>query len=389
MTERLYYTDAYLTRFDAAVIDRSGDGQRLYLDRTAFYPASGGQPSDHGSLGGATVVDVVDEGERIAHQLSAPVIASSVAGDVDWTRRFDHMQQHTGQHLLSAVFADLFGYQTVSVHFGPDYATLDLGVETVAAADIVRAESRANEIVWENRAVDVSFEDAEQASGLRKPSAREGPLRIVTIRDLDRSACGGTHVRATGEIGPILLRRQEKMKKNTRIEFLCGTRALRRARADFDVLTVLASGMSASIDELGALVPAQAAELRTLQNAHRRLEEEVAAFRAAARYAATPVGPDGVRYLVERHASGRAEDVRAFALAFASQPRAVYVALLAEPGAVLVSASDDAGFDCGRRLREALMSVSGKGGGSPRLAQGSVPGGIGLDTIPAALGIAS
>lgn len=389
MTERLYYTDAYLTRFDAAVIDRSGDGQRLYLDRTAFYPASGGQPSDHGSLGGATVVDVVDEGERIAHQLSAPVTASSVAGDVDWTRRFDHMQQHTGQHLLSAVFADLFGYQTVSVHFGPDYATLDLGVETVAAADIVRAESRANAIVWENRAVDVSFEDAEQASGLRKPSAREGPLRIVTIRDLDRSACGGTHVRATGEIGPILLRRQEKMKKNTRIEFLCGTRALRRARADFDVLTVLASGMSASIDELGALVPAQAAELRTLQNAHRRLEEEVAAFRAAARYAAAPVGPDGVRYLVERHASGRAEDVRAFALAFASQPRAVYVALLAEPGAVLVSASDDAGFDCGRRLREALISVSGKGGGSPRLAQGSVPGGIGLDTIPAALGIAS
>ena len=388
MTERLYYTDAYLTHFSATVVDRSDDGQRIYLDRTAFYPASGGQPSDRGSLGGAAVLDVIDEGERIAHQLSAPLTTSAVTGDVDWARRFDHMQQHTGQHLLSAVFADLFGYETTSVHFGPDFATLDLGVETVAATDIVRAESRANEIVWENRTVEVSFEGAEEARGLRKPSARDGSLRIVTIRDVDRSACGGTHVRATGEIGPILLRRQEKMKKNARIEFLCGTRALRRARADFDVLAGLASGMSASIDELGGLVPAQAGELRTLQNAHRRLEEEVAVFRSAARYAAAPTGRDGVRYLIERHSTGRAEDVRTFALAFASHPRAVYVALLAEPGAVLVAASDDAGFDCGRRLREALASVNGKGGGSPRLAQGSVPGGIGLDDIPAALGIA-
>ena len=389
MTERLYYNDAYLAHFDATVIDRSEDGQRVYLDRTAFYPASGGQPSDRGALGGAAVLDVVDEGERIAHHLSAPVTASAVSGDLDWPRRFDHMQQHTGQHLLSAVFAELLGYETTSVHFGPDYATLDLGVEAVAAADIVRVESRANEIVWENRAVEVSFEEPGQAAGLRKPSAREGALRIVTISDLDKSACGGTHVRATGEIGPILLRRQEKIKRNARIEFLCGTRAVRRARADFDVLTVLASGMSASIDELGALVPAQAAELRSLQNAHRRLEEEVAAFRSAARYEATPAAPDGVRYLVERHPRGRAEDVRAFALAFASHARAVYVALLAEPGAVLVAASDDAGFDCGRRLREALAPVKGKGGGSPRLAQGSVPGGEGLDAIPAALGIAS
>jgi alanyl-tRNA synthetase len=189
MTDRLYYTDAYLTHFSATVVDRSDDGQRIYLDRTAFYPASGGQPSDRGSLGGVAVLDVVDEGERIAHQLSAPLTTPAVTGDVDWARRFDHMQQHTGQHLLSAVFADLLGYETTSVHFGPDYATLDLGVEAVTAADIGRVESRANEIVWENRVVEVSFEGADEAAGLRKPSAREGPLRIVTIRDLDRSAC--------------------------------------------------------------------------------------------------------------------------------------------------------------------------------------------------------
>ena len=388
VTDRLYYTDAYLTRFDAHVIERTADGQRVCLDRTAFYPTSGGQPHDTGSLGRARVTDVVDEGDRIVHVLDAPLGESAVSGDVDWTRRFDHMQQHTGQHLLSAVFADLLGCETVSVHFGPDYATLDLGMEAVTAGDILRVETRANELVWENRPVDVSFEEAGSASGLRKVPEREGTLRVVTIRDLDRSACGGTHVRATGEIGPILLRRQEKMKKTARIEFLCGARAVRRARADYDALSRIAAGMSASIDELVTLVPAQAAEMRALQNAHRRVEEEVAAFRAAARYASTSASHDGVRYFVERRETGRAEEVRAFALAFASQPRAVYAALLAESRAVLLAASDDSGFDCGGRLREALATVHGKGGGSRRLAQGSVPDRAALDGVLAALGIA-
>lgn len=299
------------------------------------------------------------------------------------------MQQHTGQHLLSAVFADAFGYDTLSVHFGPDYATLDLSIESVSHAELVRAEARANEIVCENRPVEVGFEEASTAVGLRKASGRAGTIRIVTIRELDRSACGGTHLRATGEIGPISLRRQEKMKKTARIEFICGQRAIRRARGDYDALSRLAAGMSASIDELPLLVPAQAEELRLLQNAHRRLEEEVAGYRAASRYASTAASPDGVRYLVERRETGRAEDVRVFALAFTAQPKAVYAAVLAEPHAVLVAASEDAGFDCGRRLKEALATVGGKGGGSPRLAQGSVPDRTALESVPSALGIPS
>jgi alanyl-tRNA synthetase len=253
MTERLYYADAYLTHFSGTVVDRADEGRRVYLDRTAFYPTSGGQPHDLGTLGGIAVTNVVDEEDRVAHVLASPLSASAVTGAIDWPRRFDFMQQHTGQHVLSAVFADLLGYQTTSVHFGPASSTLDLDTDVVSSPKLAKAMERANEIVTANQLVDVAFEDAATATGLRKPSERDGMLRIVAIRDVDRSACGGTHVRATGEIGPILLRRQEKMKQNARVEFLCGMRAVRRAGADFDVLTKLAVALSASIDELAAL----------------------------------------------------------------------------------------------------------------------------------------
>src|SRR5882724_68997 len=153
MTERLYYSDAYLTEFDATVLEHADGGRRTYLDRTAFYPTSGGQPSDRGWLGEAEVVDVVDEGDRIAHLLASPVTAPHVRGRIDWSRRFDHMQQHTGQHLLSAVIAELFGYQTVSVHFGPENSTLDLDTGAMSHEQIVAAEGRANQVVVENRAV--------------------------------------------------------------------------------------------------------------------------------------------------------------------------------------------------------------------------------------------
>ena len=229
MTERLYYTDARLTEFTARVVEVAGD--RVYLDRTAFYPTSGGQLFDVGTLGDARVVDVVDEKERIAHVLEKPARFSpndELTARVDWTRRFDHMQQHTGQHLLSAVFEELFGHKTVSVHFGDESSTLDLDAASLSKDRALKAERRANEVVFENRPVTVTFEDAASAAGLRKEVDRTGDLRIVEIEGLDRSACGGTHVRGTGEIGPVVVRRIEKYKQSTRVEFLCGWRALAR-----------------------------------------------------------------------------------------------------------------------------------------------------------------
>lgn len=389
MTERLYYDDAYRTRFEARVVARADEGRRLYLDRSAFYPTSGGQPHDTGTLAGIAVLDVVDEDDRVAHLMAEPVAGDVVEGVVDWERRWDHMQQHTGQHLLSALSADRFGWETVSVHFGDASSTLDLATESVAPATIVEIERLANAAVTENRPVAVSFEDAATASGLRKPTDRSGLLRIVTIAGMDRSACGGTHVRATGEIGPIVLRRVEKVRKATRLEFLCGQRAIARARADYDVLSRMANALSCSIDELGTIVPAQAEQLRTLESERKRLEEEVSAARARDRYHALAPDADGVRRLVDRRARGKADDSRALGLAFAALPKTVYVAAVASPPAILVVASDDSGVDAGKMLKAALAEVGGRGGGSPRLAQGTVPDAMALDHVLSALGFSA
>lgn len=381
MTRRLYYDDAYLTRFDARVVERVDGGRRVYLDRSAFYPTSGGQAHDVGELGGCTVEDVVDEGDRVAHVLAAPLPpADSVSGAIAWPRRFDHMQQHTGQHLLSAVFADLFGIETLSVHFGGDLSTVDLAAETIAPERVLAAEARANGLVAANRSVAVSFEDAAIATGLRKASERTGTLRIVTIDGVDRSACGGTHVRATGEIGAILLRRVEKIRKATRVEFVCGLRAVRRARADFDTLSAAAAALSSSVDEVGSLVVAQADERRELDNARRRLARELAEYRARELYDRTPADEDGLRRVTLHRESG-GDDLRTFAQAFTALPRAVLAATIVSPPSVLLAASADSGVDAGRMLKALLAEVGGRGGGSPSMAQGSIPGPDLLPTI--------
>jgi len=386
MTTRLYYSDSYLTEFDARVVERAEDGRRVYLERTAFYPTSGGQPHDTGMLDGASVRDVIDEGERIAHVLDAPVNEDSVMGRVDWPRRFDHMQQHTGQHLLSAVIADLFGWATVSVHFGADVSTLDVDVSTVTPDHVARAERRANEIVFENRPVAVSYERATEAAGLRKASSRDGTLRIVSIADLDRSACGGTHVRATGEIGPILIGKVDKVRQSARLEFLCGMRAVGRARADHDALARLAQSLSAAPNEVADLVARQSVRLKDADSRLRTLETELAARMARERYEAVQADDAGVRRVVERRATGSLDELRPLALATVSLPRAVFVGAVESPAALLVAASDDAGLDAGRALKAALADAGGRGGGSARLAQGTLPSREALDRALASIG---
>ncbi len=384
MTHRLYYTDAYLRDFEADVVDRADHGCRVYLDRSAFYPTSGGQPFDLGTLAGVDVVDVVDEGERVAHLLASPVPIGRVRGTLAWERRFDHMQQHTGQHLLSAVLHERLGLETVSVHFGKDISTLDLDTATVDHASLVEAERRANRIVTENRSVTVAFEEAGTAEGLRKASSREGTLRIVTIDDLDRSACGGTHVRATGEIGAIAIRRVERVKQHARVEFLCGDRAVRRARADHELLTRLAGLFSASAEELPALVEAQRGELKEAAAARRELESSLSELRARDLHAAAVPDAGGVRSIVLRE-EGPLERLRPLALALGALPRTVFVGWATEPPAVIVASSADSGVDAGPLLRAALAQVGGRGGGNARLAQGTAPSAAALEEAVAAI----
>ena len=355
MTSRLYYTDAYLASFDGRITEIADDGRRVYLDQSAFYPASGGQPFDLGSLAGALVADVVDEDVRVAHVLTAPLsghtVGDAVHGEIDWHRRFDHMQQHTGQHLLSAVFADVLGYETASVHFGADRSSLDLDVGAIDAQRLGDAERRANEIIWENRHVTVTFEESATTSGLRKPPPREGTLRVVTIDALDRSACGGTHVRATGEIGAIVLRGTERMRKQTRVEFLCGgrvdssgTRRLRDAVHD----RVLTEGIGGGGARAGRGAERAVARRHVGAEAPRRRARRASRPRALRLHVA-----DTGRRTRRRRAAGRR-------LARGAAPTGPGIRGIAEgsvhrrhrvAATVLVAASEDSGVDAGSVLK--------------------------------------
>ena len=372
MTERLYYTDSYLRQFTARIVERSEDGRTVYLDRTAFYPASGGQPCDTGAIAGVPVLDVVDAEERIAHHLARPLDSTAVECAIDWSRRFDHMQQHTGQHLLSAVFEEGFGLHTVSFHLGAESSSIDLEGGPLEPGAVLDAERRANDIVFENRPVAVHFQQADEVQGLRKPTDREGTLRIVSVEGLDRSACGGTHVRATGEVGPILLRKLDRVRQTVRVEFLCGGRSVRRARADYEALSKTAQLFSSPLDEVPAMVAAQLETARATDKARRKLELDLAAYQGRELYLATAPGADGVRRVTRRVAKGSLEELRAIAQNFTAQPKAVFIATLADPPSVLLAASADAGIDAGKALKAAIAEAGGRGGGSARIAQGSV-----------------
>ena len=386
MTLRLYYSDSSLRAFDATIVERAEEGRRLYLDRSAFYPTSGGQPHDLGTLGGIAVTDVVDEDQRVAHVLAEPYTGDdAVHGVIDWPRRWDYMQQHTGQHLLSGAFEELFHWPTVSVHFGDAMCTLELGTPAISPKQLLRAESLANALVTENRPVAVTCEDAAVvAARLRKPTGRSGTLRIVTIEGLDVSACGGTHVQATGEIGAILLRRVEKMRNNARVEFLCGARAIRRARMDYDALSDIAARLSAGVDEVAPLVQAQVDELKSLAGAHKKLVEEVAAHRAGAQWEATPPGADAVRRL-RGGIFATPDELRAFASACAALPGTVFVGVFSATRTIALAVSADLKANAGAMLKSELQKAGGRGGGSPRTAQGTVPTDVQVDAVLDAL----
>jgi len=379
MTERLYYNDCYLREFQARVVQVSEDGRRVWLDRTAFYPSSGGQPFDLGVLGGAAVVDVVDEDSGVVHVVDKPVSLGEVNGEVDWTRRFDHMQQHTGQHLLSAVFEELFGVGTVSFHMGSMVSTIDVNAAALDTRQVERVEERCAEIVAEARPVLITFEDATADLGLRKASERTGTLRIVSIEGLDRSACGGTHLRSTAEIGPVEIRKLEKIRGTTRVEFVCGLRAVRAVRTDFRLLSEISRTLSAPFEDIPALIAAQIEKAKTLEKTCLRLSTELAKREGGELHAATAPGEDGIRRVVERGAID--DSVRTRAQAFVAGGKAVFLAVSEDPASVLLAASADSGVHAGNRVKEAVSAAGGRGGGNQTLGQGSIPAGALKDVV--------
>jgi alanyl-tRNA synthetase len=378
VTERLYYSDCYLTRFEAQVVEVRPAASSQYhvcLDRTAFYPASGGQPFDLGRIGDARVLEVAEEGESVVHRVDGPLDPGPVACEIDWPRRFDHMQQHTGQHLLSAVFVEQLGSATVSFHLGAETSTIDLDVPELSASQIEQVEARANAVVWENRPVGIRFYSPDEAAsiGLRKPSDREGTVRVVEIARCDRTACGGTHVRATGEIGPILIRRLDRVRQSARIEFVCGSRAVRRARADYNTLARIGQLLSAPLDQAAALVEAQIEAAKAHDKVRRKIESELAALKGRELYRTTPPDASGRCVFQAAESAGSLESWRLLAENFLSAgPGAVFLITLEQPPALLLALSPDLNAHAGNLVKSAIEPLGGRGGGSSRLAQGSL-----------------
>src|SRR6476620_7468238 len=284
MTSRVYYTDPGCREFDGVVTAATSHEGRpaAVLDRTAFYPTSGGQPFDVGALGPVRVVDVIDGDDAVLHVLDAPLSAgATVHGSIDWDRRFDHMQQHTGQHILSAAFDRLVANRTVSFHMGAELSSIDLAREA-SWSEIDAAVETSNRVIWEDRPVSIRFvSDAEaEKLPLRKPPTRGGTLRLIEVEGFDVSACGGTHVSRTGAIGSVVVTAAEKFKGGSRVSFACGGRALRVFRTyreaiagSVRVLSVLPAELPASVEKLQA----DAKDLRKTQS---RLQEQLAGHEA-------------------------------------------------------------------------------------------------------------
>ncbi len=380
MTERLYYHDAYAREFDAAVVGVDAVSERpgqfaAVLDRTAFYPTSGGQPFDTGILGAARVVDVIDGDDgRILHLVEGPIELGPTRGVIDWPRRFEHMQQHTGQHVLSAAFDRLLNVSTVSFHLGSTASTIDLARE-VTPAEIARAEDEANRVVWENRPVTIRFADADEVAALplRKESKREGVLRLVDVEDFDVSACGGTHVARTGAIGIIAVAAFEKFKGGTRLEFLCGGRALAGYHGLRDTVAASVRLLSVLPAELPAAIDRGQTDARDLRRQVKDLQTRLAGHEAnALAERAEPVGAARVVLAALEVGDGwDANGLKSIATAIAARPgHAAVLISVPEPSAIVIARAPDVGLDSATVLKQLTAMFGGKGGGRPELAQG-------------------
>jgi alanyl-tRNA synthetase len=394
MTDRLYYHDSFLYDFDAEV--RSvveSPRPALILDRTAFYPTSGGQIHDIGSITHAEnsgakvrVTEVVDtEDGQVVHYLEAPLKdvkpGIRVRGEIDSARRRDHMQQHSAQHVLSAAFVRLFNTPTVSFHMADDYCSIDLDTFSLTPNQIESAERLANEVVLENRPVDIRFTTREEAAalGLRKvPPTERDQLRLIDIHDFDLTACGGTHVAHTGQIGSVLLRKSEKVRRGYRVEFVAGLRAVATARRDFSALTETAALFSANIYDVPQQARKSLDEIRSLRKQREQSLEELADAQATALLAEIP--EKNGRKLVVRTLSDRDLNfVKLLAQKLTRQATSIALLAISSPQPALVFAqSAGQPDDMAALLKQTMAKLGGRGGGSKDLAQGGVPSSEGL-----------
>ncbi len=381
MTNRLYYADSYTTRFEAVVTEHIiYEGKpAIILNQTYFYPSSGGQPNDLGTIGDILVADVMvkDEDGEILHVLSSPapsLVGQSVTCTIDWARRFDHMQQHTGQHILTQAFIQTSGAKTVGFHLSPDSITIDLDVNALSDAQIEAAEKLANEVVQSDKAVTATIREAGDQDGIRmrkmpKHIVTDG-LRVVEIEGFDTTACGGTHVARTGEIGLIKVIKLEKRGDKMRLEFRCGGRALADYSDKHRVISALANEMNCRFPEVPDNVTKLRAELKTTQTALKELREQLIEYEAAKLLAEATQKND--YKLITASFDGRdAGELRLLVSRLAAnQGVVVLMGTTGEKAQLLFARSADLAFNMGALLKEAVGKLGGRGGGQPNFAQG-------------------
>jgi alanyl-tRNA synthetase len=376
-THRLYYDDSFLHDFNARVLSctavspvstESGPmpAWEVILDQTACYPSSGGQPNDLGKLGEARILDVRDEGDEIVHIVDQQLPSGSVDGCVDWVRRFDHMQQHTGQHLLSAILQERFGLPTVSFHLGSDVCTIDLrGPEP--SLDVLRGAQRAaNSAIFEDRPVNVRYGTADQLAqrGVRKQVDREGILRAIEIEAVDLQPCGGTHVRSTGQIGLLLVRRSAKIRQDWRVEFVCGGRAERASTTDFYLLRSVGDRLTCSPEEALAAIDKSASDRDAAVKNFRAAIEQLAEAHAKLMIVAAPPAHNGVRCLSALLQEESPELLLPLATKLAKNENTVALLGHEPTGQLVFAQSMAAAVDLSAILKQLLAAIPGKGGGT-------------------------
>jgi alanyl-tRNA synthetase len=398
-TERLYYHDSHQLEFDAQVIDMSerDDGAiAVILDRTAFYPTGGGQPNDTGTLGEARVVDCIDlEEAGVLHVIQGPVpqVGDKVHGVIDPLRRLDHMQQHTGQHILSAAFVKLFDAPTHSFRVMEHECEIDVALENPTDEKIEKAVDLANQTIWQNLPIRIREVDAAEAAALplRKEPAREGELRLIEISDFDLTPCGGTHANATGEVGGIAVRSWERAKGLTRVQFMAGIRAVNDYRKANRLATEMAALFSAAREDSPALLAKLIEENKKLTRRVRELDEIACRVEADDMLrGSSPTVTEGIeaRTITKIFDDRDAESLKHLALALIAHPGVI--ALLASRDAdaarVVFARSPDAPGDMNALMRKACEMIDGRGGGKPDMAQG---GGKNLATLEDAINTAA
>jgi alanyl-tRNA synthetase len=387
-THRIYYDDSFARDFEAQVltcepcVHGTTPAWEVVLDETALYPSSGGQPCDRGKLGDANVLEVRDDGDDIVHIVDRELQPGPIHGCVDWVRRFDHMQQHTGQHLLSAMFQERFGRPTVSFHLGAELSSIDLRGAEPTAEILEGAERAANRVIFEDRPINVRYGTPEEVAqmGVRKEVDRAGILRAIEIEGADLQPCGGTHVRRTAQIGTLLVRRCTKIRQDWRVEFACGARSERLARNDFRLIARAASSLGCAADDLAdaaaRVVAERDANFREIRNLLQRLAE----LEAASALESASADASSIRIIVRAFEENTHTDYPGFfSTQLAKAEGVIALVGLKGGGQLIFSQHPSAGKDMNALLKRTFERFAGKGGGNRDFARGRLTDGANID----------